>query len=159
VPGTIVNDIGAHEDVLATVLAAAGDATVKDDLLKGKKYGDKTFTVHRRLQPHAGAQGKAEWPRHEFIYWTDSGSVAALRYNNWQMTFLRQNSIGFKVWETPLEELRWPMLTNLRMDPLERASTNPSATSWGRRSVCSCSRPPVPTSANGCRVSRSLHHV
>jgi hypothetical protein len=33
----------------------------------------------------------------------------------------RQNSIGFKVWETPFEELRWPMLVNLRMDPFERA--------------------------------------
>ena len=37
------------------------------------------------------------------------------------MTFLRQNSHGFAVWETPFEELRWPMLTNLRMDPFERA--------------------------------------
>ena len=42
------------------------------------------------------------------------------------MTFLRQNSIGFKVWETPFEELRWPMLDNLRMDPLERASDKSS---------------------------------
>jgi hypothetical protein len=30
--------------------------------------------------------------------------------------------MGIKVWETPFEELRWPMLTNLRMGPLERAS-------------------------------------
>jgi hypothetical protein len=37
------------------------------------------------------------------------------------MTFLRQNSIGVKVWEIPFEELRWPMLTNLSMDPFERA--------------------------------------
>jgi arylsulfatase len=35
---------------------------------------------------------------------------------------MRQNSVGFRVWETPFEELRWPMLTNLRMDPFERAS-------------------------------------
>jgi len=26
--------------------------------------------------------GQAEWPRKEFIYWTDDGSVAALRYEN-----------------------------------------------------------------------------
>jgi arylsulfatase len=38
------------------------------------------------------------------------------------MTFLRQNSTGFKVWETPFEELRWPMVENLRMDPFERAN-------------------------------------
>ena len=67
----------------------------------------------------SGAEERS--PRKEFIYWTDDGSVAALRYNDWKLTFLRQNSIGFKVWETPFEELRWPMLTNLRMDPFERA--------------------------------------
>jgi arylsulfatase A-like enzyme len=122
-PGTVINDIGAHEDMIPTVLAAAGDPTVKEDLLKGKQYGDKTFKVHLdgyNLMP--ALQGQAEWPRHEFIYWTDSGSVAALRYNNWKISFLRQNSIGFKVWETPFEELRWPNVTNLRMDPFERVS-------------------------------------
>ncbi len=45
-PGTINNNIGAHEDMLTTLLAAAGDTTVKEDLLKGRKVGDKTFKVH-----------------------------------------------------------------------------------------------------------------
>jgi arylsulfatase len=123
-PGTITNDFGAHEDMIPTLLAAAGDATVKEDLLKGRKVGDMTYKVHLdgyNLLPFLKGEAK-EWPRHEFIYWTDGGSVAALRYNNWKLTFLRQNSVGLKVWETPFEELRWPMLTNLRMDPFERAS-------------------------------------
>jgi arylsulfatase A-like enzyme len=38
-PGTVINDIGAHEDMLPTLLAAAGDATVKEELLKGKTIG------------------------------------------------------------------------------------------------------------------------
>ena len=119
-PGTIINDIGAHEDMMPTLLAAAGDSTVKEDLLKGKTIGNMTYKVHLdgyNLMPFFKGD-VAESPRHEFIYWTDGGSVAALRYNNWKMTFLRQNSVGFKVWETPFEELRWPMLENLRMDPL-----------------------------------------
>jgi arylsulfatase len=123
-PGTVINDMGAHEDMIPTLLAAAGDTTVKEDLLKGKKVGDMTYKVHLdgyNLLPFFKGEVKAS-PRHEFIYWTDGGSVAALRYNNWKLTFLRQNSVGIKVWETPFEELRWPMLTNLRMDPLERAS-------------------------------------
>jgi len=122
-PGTIINDMGAHEDMLPTLLAAVGDATVKEDLLKGKKVGDKTFKVHLdgyNLMPFLKGD-VTESPRHEFIYWTDGGSVAALRYNNWKITFLRQNEVGFKVWEAPFEELRWPMITNLRMDPFERA--------------------------------------
>ena len=39
-------------------------------------------------------KGEAEWPRKEFIYWTDDGNVAALRYDNWKITFLRQNAQG-----------------------------------------------------------------
>jgi len=123
-PGTVINDIGAHEDMIPTVMAAAGDPGIKEDLLKGKKIGDTTYKVHLdgyNLIPFLKGEVKAS-PRHEFIYWTDGGSVAALRYDNWKLTFLRQNSVGIKVWETPFEELRWPMLTNLRMDPFERAS-------------------------------------
>jgi arylsulfatase len=121
-PGTVINDIGAHEDMLPTLLAAAGDTTVKEDLLKGKKYGNTTFKVHLdgyNLMP--ALKGQGEWPRHEFLYWTDDGSVAALRYNNWKVTFLRQNAHGFEVWVQPFEELRAPMLANLRADPFERA--------------------------------------
>jgi arylsulfatase len=123
-PGTIINDMGAHEDMIPTLLAAVGDTAVKEDLLKGRKIGDMTYKVHLdgyNLLPFFKGEVK-ESPRHEFIYWTDGGSVAALRYDNWKISFLRQNSVGIKVWETPFEELRWPMLTNLRMDPFERAS-------------------------------------
>lgn len=121
-PGTINNNIGAHEDMLTTLLAAAGDTTVKEDLLKGRKVGDKTFKVHLdgyNLLP--ALKGEAEWPRHDFFYWTDDGNVAALRYNNWKITFLRQNAEGIDVWREPFEVLRAPMITNLRMDPFERA--------------------------------------
>jgi arylsulfatase len=65
--------------------------------------------------------GKAEWPRKEFIYWTDDGSVAALRYGNFKLTFLEQNAEGLRVWQEPFTALRAPKLTNLRMDPFERA--------------------------------------
>ena len=66
-------------------------------------------------------KGEAPWPRKEFIYWTDDGSVAALRYDNWKITFLKQNAHGMNVWLHPFEALRAPMVTNLRMDPFELA--------------------------------------
>ena len=121
-PGTVVNDIGAHEDMLTTLLAAAGNANVKQELLEGKKIGERTYKVHLdgyNLIP--ALKGEGAWPRKEFIYWTDDGSVAAVRYNNWKITFLKQNAMGLKVWQTPFEELRAPLITNLRMDPFERA--------------------------------------
>jgi arylsulfatase len=121
-PGTVINEIGAHEDMLPTLLAAAGDPNVKEDLLKGKTVGDMNYKVHLdayNLLP--ALKGEAEWPRHEFLYWTDDGNVAALRYNNWKVTFLRQNAHGMHVWSQPYEQLRMPMIGNLRSDPFERA--------------------------------------
>jgi len=121
-PGTVINEIGAHEDMMSTLLAAAGDPNVKKDLLEGKKVGDRSYKVHLdgyNLLP--ALKGEAEWPRHDFLYWTDDGSVAALRYNNWKITFLKQNSHGVDVWRDPFQVLRAPMLCNLRMDPFERA--------------------------------------
>jgi len=121
-PGTVINDIGSHEDMLTTLLAAAGDTTVKEDLLKGRKVGNMTYKVHLdgyNLLP--ALKGEGQWPRKEFIYWTDDGSVAALRYGNWKATFLRQNAHGLHVWIEPFDKLRAPILTNLRMDPFELA--------------------------------------
>ena len=121
-PGTIINEIGSHKDMLQTLLAAAGEPDLKDELLKGKRVGDKTFKVHLdgyNLMP--ALKGQAEWPREEFLYWTDDGSVAAVRYKDWKATFLKQNAEGAHVWSQPFEELRAPMLGNLRSDPFERA--------------------------------------
>jgi len=121
-PGTVINDIAAHEDMLTTLVSAAGDPGVKTDLLKGRKIGNTTYKVHLDGYDLAPAlKGEAEWPRKEFIYWTDDGSVAALRYNNWKITFLEQEEEGLKVWQNPFTSLRAPKITNLRMDPFERA--------------------------------------
>ena len=121
-PGTVINDIAAHEDMLTTFAVAAGDSTVVADLKKGRTIGDRTYKVHLDGYDLAPAlKGTAPWPRKEFIYWTDDGSVAALRYGNWKVTFLKQEAEGLKVWQEPFTELRAPLITNLRMDPFERA--------------------------------------
>jgi arylsulfatase len=121
-PGTVINEIGAHEDMCATLLAAAGEPDVTEKLLKGHKAIGRDYKVHLdgyNLMPTL--KGEAAWPRKDFIYWTDDGSVAALRYNNWKISFLKQNAHGLHVWIQPFEELRAPIVTNLRMDPFELA--------------------------------------
>ena len=121
-PGTVINDVCAHEDMLTTLLAAAGEPNVAEELVKGKTIGDRTYKVHLDgydLTP--ALKGEREWPRKEFIYWTDDGNVAALRYTDWKITFLEQKAEGLRVWQEPFDELRAPVLTNLRMDPFERA--------------------------------------
>jgi arylsulfatase len=132
-PGTIINDIGAHEDMLPTLVAAAGDKSAVGDLLKGRSIGGASFKVHLDgydLGPALRGEAK-EWPRKEFIYWTDDGSVAALRYGNMKVTFLEQKAKGLRVWQEPFTVLRAPLLTNLRMDPFERAEEE-NAMGWQR---------------------------
>jgi len=121
-PGTVVNDVGAHEDMLTTLLAAAGDPNVKEQLLKGERVNGRNYKVHLdgyNLMP--ALKGEGDWPRKEFIYWTDDGQVAALRWENWKITFLEQKGEGLRVWQEPFTALRAPLVTNLRMDPFERA--------------------------------------
>ena len=122
-PGTRINEIGSHEDMLPTLLAAAGAENLKERLLEGgvRSLG-RTYNVHLdgyNLLP--ALQGEAEWPRHEFLYWTDDGNLAALRYNQWKVHFLEQRGHGFDVWQEPFVELRLPKLVSLRSDPFERA--------------------------------------
>ena len=121
-PGTVVNEVVAHEDMLPTLLAAAGNGDVTQQLLKGASVGGRNYKVHLDGYDLGPAlRGDAAWPRKEFIYWTDDGSVAALRYGNFKVTFLEQEAEGLRVWQDPFKVLRAPLLTNLRMDPFERA--------------------------------------
>ena len=42
-PNTIINDVMSHEDWMPTLVAAAGDPDIKDELLPGKKEGGQNF--------------------------------------------------------------------------------------------------------------------
>jgi arylsulfatase len=125
-PGTVLNDVFAHEDMLPTLLAAAGAPNVKDELLKGKqvKVGNstKTFKVHLDGYDIRDAlAGNSPSPRKEFFYFVDDGSLVGLRYNQWKVVFAEQREHGLNVWEEPFVPLRLPKLFNLRSDPFETA--------------------------------------
>ena len=123
-PGTKINHIGAHEDMIPTIMAAVGEPNVVDELKAGGYQAiNREYKVHLdgyNLLPYFKGETQ-EWPRKEFIYWTDDGSVAALRYEKFKVTFLRQNGHGLEVWQKPFEKLRAPSLADLRADPFERA--------------------------------------
>ena len=121
-PGTVLNDVFAHEDMLPTLLAAAGDPRVKENLRKGMKVGTKTFKVHLDGYNITDAlAGKSPSPRHEFFYFNDDGSLVGLRYDQWKIVFAEQRAHGFDVWQEPFVPLRLPKLFNLRSDPFETA--------------------------------------
>ena len=69
-PGTVSSQICAHEDMLPTLLAAAGNPNVVEDCLKGHKAEEKTFKVHLdgyNLIPALKGE-TTEWPRKEMMY-------------------------------------------------------------------------------------------
>lgn len=119
-PGTINNDIFAHEDMLPTLLAAVGVSDVKNQLLKGMKVGPKTFKVHLDGYNITDAlAGKTPSPRKEFFYFNDDGSLVGLRYSQWKIVFAEQRAEGFDVWQELFVPLRLPKVFNLRSDPFE----------------------------------------
>ncbi len=122
-PGTVINEIFSHEDMVPTLLAAAGEPDVKEKLLKGHQANGRDFKVHLdgyNMMPFLNGDVK-ESPRKEFFYWTDDGSLCNLRYNRWKLVFMEQRAHGFAVWQEPMVTLRVPKLFCLRTDPFERA--------------------------------------
>ena len=121
-PATQVNNITSLEDMVPTLMAAAGEPDITTKLLNGYTAGDQTYKVHLdgyNLKP--ALQGQGEWPRKEFFYWNDGGSLVALRYDRWKIVFQEQRAHGFDVWQDPTVTLRMPKLFDLRADPFERA--------------------------------------
>ena len=49
--------------------------------------------------------GDEEGPRHLFVYPTDSGEIACIRYDDWKLVYMEQRSHGLNVWRDPLVTL------------------------------------------------------
>jgi len=118
-PHTIINEIMAHEDWMPTLLAAAGDANVKEKLLTGLKAGDKTFKNHLdgyNFLPYFKGEVKAG-PRREFFYFSDNADLMAVRYDEWKLSF---KTIKGNLFTGKEDSTNVPLVTNLRADPWER---------------------------------------
>jgi len=122
-PGTVSNDIFSHQDMLPTLVAAAGEPDIAAKLKKGYTVGKKTYKVYIdgfNLLPFLKGEVK-ENPRPGFLYWGDEGDLMAIRYGNWKVHFAEQRAEGADAWQDPLTPLRCPKLVNVRTDPFEEA--------------------------------------
>jgi arylsulfatase A-like enzyme len=137
-PGTVVNDIGAHEDFIPTFAAAVGGETdLVGKLKKGHTLNGKNFKVHLdgfNLLPFLKGDAK-ESPRKEFLYWSDDGDLMALRVNHWKVAFMEQNTeVNRKApmgpWTGQFDRLRVPKLYNLRADPFEKGDDSALYSKW-----------------------------
>src|SRR4030095_7360394 len=124
--GSVLNGVVSHQDMLPTLLAAAGDTEISPKLLNGHTVGNKTFKVHIdgiNMIPYLTGQTK-ESPRKSFFYMSDDGDVMALRHGDWKFVLAEQRANRMRVWGEPLVKLRVPRIFNLRRDPFERAEYN-----------------------------------
>jgi arylsulfatase A-like enzyme len=126
-PGSVSNGIVHHMDWLPTFAAAAGNKTIKQDLLKGYKSKalGRDYKNHLDgydVSAHLANPQKVESPRKEVFYFSDDGDLTALRYGQWKLIFLEQKTeAGLRAWMEPFVPLRIPLILNLRRDPYERA--------------------------------------
>jgi arylsulfatase A-like enzyme len=136
-PGTIINDLCAHEDFIPTFAAANGDTDLVERTKKGTTLNGKTFKVHLdgfNLMPFLKGDAK-EAPRKEFLYWSDDGDLMALRVQNWKVSFMEQHTevdpkTPLGVWQGNFLKLRAPMLYNVRSDPFERGPSSMLYGDW-----------------------------
>ena len=119
-PGTEYNDMIAHNDWMPTLLAAAGNSTVKEDLAKGTKLNGKDFRVHLdgyNYLPYFKGEEK-EVPRHEYFYFGQGGELNAVRWNDFKVSFA---SVDGNIASGTRKVTNWPIVTNLKEDPYETA--------------------------------------
>ena len=115
-PGTVENGIFSALDWFPTLVAAAGNPNITDQLLKGVKLGDRTYKNH--LDGYNQLYlllGKAPSARHEFFYF-GGPHLGAIRLDNFKYQFYQQP----EGWPGPKVTTDMPTMVNIRQDPFER---------------------------------------
>ncbi len=120
--GKVENGLLSGLDWLPTFCAAAGDPNIVDELLAGKKLGDKSYKVHLDGYNQLDfLTGKGESKRHEIFYFAE-GTLGAIRINDYKYRFIDQPN----GWMGGTVKVDWPMIVNLRLDPFERTGLGQS---------------------------------
>jgi arylsulfatase A-like enzyme len=114
--GTTTAEFMTMEDWMPTIMSWVGEKNIKEELLTGKKIGERNYKVHLDGYDQSDLllnQGKSK--RKEFYYFTET-KFHGLRYGDWKLLFVDQEG-----WfRSPQLSLSTPIITNLKLDPFER---------------------------------------
>jgi len=125
--GKVENGIISGLDWFPTLLAAAGNPNVVDELKKGKQLGDRTYKVHLDGYNQMDMiTGKGPSNRNEIWYFGES-ELGAVRVGDYKYRFIDQPG----GWLGAKTKVDVPYLTNLRLDPFERTGWPESGTKTG----------------------------
>jgi arylsulfatase len=115
-PGTVENGLISGLDWFPTLMAAAGNPNITDQLLKGVQLGDRTYKNHLDGYNQMDLlTGKGPSKRHEIFYF-GGANLGALRLDDFKFTFYQQ-PYGWPGEKTTTD---MPGMVNIRQDPFER---------------------------------------
>src|SRR5215813_10958752 len=114
--GKVENSIISGMDWFPTLVAAAGNPNIVEELKRGKPLGDSTYRVHLDGYDQTDLiTGRGPSKRHEIFYFTE-GTMSAARVDDYKYRFTDQPT----GWLGATVKVDWPILINLRLDPFER---------------------------------------
>src|SRR5689334_17375600 len=115
-PGTVQNGIFSGLDWLPTLVAAAGNPNITQQLLQGLQIGDKTYKNHLDGYNQMDLlTGRGQSARHEVFYFGES-QLGAIRIDDFKFQFYQQ-PYGWPGEKTTTD---MPSIVNIRQDPFER---------------------------------------
>ncbi|WP_349435947.1 arylsulfatase [Pararhizobium sp. A13] len=115
-PGTVENGIYSALDWFPTLVAAAGNPDITDQLLKGVKLGEQTYKNHLDGYNQLDLlQGKGPSARNEFFYF-GGPHLGAVRIGDFKFQFYQQP----QGWPGAKVTTDMPTMVNIRQDPFER---------------------------------------
>jgi arylsulfatase len=127
-PGTVENGIFSGLDWFPTMVAAAGNPNITDELLKGVKLGDRTYKNHLDGYNQLDLLlGKGPSKREEVFYF-GGPHLGAIRIGDFKYQFYQQP----QGWPGPKVTTDMPSVVNIRQDPFERT---PSLDSIGTNNM------------------------
>lgn len=125
-PNQVINGLMSGLDWFPTLLTAAGDPNIKQELLKGKTLNGKKYKVHLDGYDQTAMLTKGgESTRDELWYFTQE-DLAAVRLGDIKYRWLDQPD----GWFGPTVKMGWPTITNLRLDPFERLGPASGESMW-----------------------------
>ena len=115
-PGVVENGMFSALDWFPTLVAAAGNPDITDQLLKGVDLDGRNYKNHLDgYNQLALLQGTGPSARNEFFYF-GGAELGAVRIDNFKYQFYQQP----QGWPGPKVTTDMPQIVNIRQDPFER---------------------------------------
>ena len=125
--GKVENGIMSGLDWFPTLVAAAGNPNIIEELKQGKQVGARNYKVHLDGYNQTDLiTAKGPSNRHEIFYFGES-TLGAVRIDDYKYRFIDQPA----GWLGEKTKIDVPTLVNLRLDPFERTGWPDSGTKIG----------------------------